>query len=373
MYSGEPKNFAERRAVMSEGALVTRDQESNEPIRGENKVMDMREAGCEIARIESALAEHTVDTRNIRVQPDCLLIGDRCLNLGDRGWAAFCPSVDAPLSYIERLDSDILAVVMQRHLQRGDLGSTVTAFEENGELVAFDRADLVRLKTTDVFQAVAESFGPDASDVEVSNVSLSAATAEFQFLSVNRLKNEVAPGDVVRAGLSVTHSPVGAHPTWVEAYLERLICRNGMLHRDHIGRQKPRTRRLPLDMPGAHDMQLLQVQRLATQEFATLDRKLNALNQLREERADVEPMLRRWLEMARLSVSALLPLLMEAWRVEGSEHTAYGVLNAITRLATHSNVLTVRQRRTIARLAGLLAFQNVHLCPRCFSVLRDAA
>lgn len=334
--------------------------------------MDFAEAGNEIARMEDVLAEHAVHTENLRVQPDGLVMGDRLIGVADRGWSAFCSSVDAPVSYIRRLDPDIRAAVMQRHLKRGDLGSTITVVEEAGELVAFDRADLVRLKTSDVLNAVAEGLESNLADMEVSNLRLRAASSEFQLLSINRLKSEVVPGDVVRAGLSIVHSPVGAHPTWVEAYLERLVCSNGMLHRDHVGRQKPRTRRLPIEMAGAREMQFDQVRRLAAEAFATLEQKLSALQALRDEGVDVERLLTAWLERARLSVGALMPRLMEAWRIEGADDTAYGVLNAITRVATHSRDLKLHERRTIARLAGLLAFRNLHLCPRCFSFLSNA-
>jgi hypothetical protein len=69
----------------------------------------------------------------------------------------------------------------------------------------------------------------------------------------------------------------------------------------------------------------------------------------------------------------MMPRLLAAWRVEGSETTHYGAVNALTRVGTHDQELSDRQRRVLASLGGLLAFSNVHICPRCFSVLGTAS
>jgi hypothetical protein len=48
--------------------------------------------------------------------------------------------------------------------------------------------------------------------------------------------------------------------------------------------------------------------------------------------------------------------LEEAWRTEGAERSRYGVLNALTRLATHERALPVATRRALARAAARVAF-----------------
>jgi hypothetical protein len=65
----------------------------------------------------------------------------------------------------------------------------------------------------------------------------------------------------------------------------------------------------------------------------------------------------------------LLNLVDAAWKTEGGESTAYGFLNALTRVATHEIELSVPQRRRLDLLAGIFAGQDVHLCPACFSVM----
>jgi hypothetical protein len=48
--------------------------------------------------------------------------------------------------------------------------------------------------------------------------------------------------------------------------------------------------------------------------------------------------------------------LEDAWRAEGAEPSRYGVLNALTRLATHDGALPVATRRALARAAERVAF-----------------
>lgn len=55
------------------------------------------------------------------------------------------------------------------------------------------------------------------------------------------------------------------------------------------------------------------------------------------------------------------------------DETAYAALNALTWVASHTDRLTLAERRGLARLAGVLAFRHEHLCPRCFSILRVGA
>lgn len=82
-------------------------------------------------------------------------------------------------------------------------------------------------------------------------------------------------------------------------------------------------------------------------------------------------MLERWLLRARLS--GQLQRLLSAWRAEGGEDTIYGAINAVTRVATHERELSERQRHILTALAGLLAFPEVHVCPRCNSILAGRA
>jgi hypothetical protein len=175
---------------------------------------------------------------------------------------------------------------------------------------------------------------------------------------------------VVKAGLRITHSFTGWHATTVQSFLYRLVCENGMTHRECVSSRSAHTRRLPVSHPDALALQTAQVRRLAKQTWQALDAKLESVRTLQDEPVDATGLMIRWIERARLSTRYVLPRLRQAWEEEGSEPTIYGVVNAFTRAGTHGRVLSARVRRTLMALGGTLAFHRMHLCPQCFSMMR---
>jgi hypothetical protein len=177
----------------------------------------------------------------------------------------------------------------------------------------------------------------------------------------------------VTAGLQITYSVTGEAATTIESYFYRLVCENGMVHRECVSAKAARTRRLPVTHANARELQLDQVRRLAVSEWSALTAKLESLHRLNSKPLDVLAFFRRSLERARLRLGALLALLEAAWQCEGGQATAWGAMNALTRVATHERNLPHRTRRVLAGLAGILAFRDRHVCPRCFSYLAGAA
>ena len=90
------------------------------------------------------------------------------------------------------------------------------------------------------------------------------------------------------------------------------------------------------------------------------------------ERVEFDHFATHWLRRSRLSPQRLLPLLRQAHEVEGGEDSAYGVLNAFTRVATHQADLSLNIRHVLARLGGLLAFGHSRMCPRCWSLIASS-
>jgi hypothetical protein len=152
-------------------------------------------------------------------------------------------------------------------------------------------------------------------------------------------------------------------------YVLRLICTNGMTHRDCVNQRSARTRRLDNSRGDAAERRLDQIRRLTRATWGRLRTRLQAIRELQNERIGVAQLWRQFLARSRLSSESLLRHLEEAWTTEGREETAYGAFNALTRVATHATDLSVRQRSALAALAGVLANRAVHICPRCFSVI----
>ena len=103
-----------------------------------------------------------------------------------------------------------------------------------------------------------------------------------------------------------------------------------------------------------------------------LNERLDGLSRLTTERADLEHLGPNWLRRSRLSPDRVMPLLRQAHAEEGAEDTAYGIMNAFTRVATHSTELSPNIRNILARMGGLLAFGHSRLCSKCWSLIAAA-
>lgn len=328
----------------------------------------------QLADAIEAVVDHESGLREWPIRPGSLAmtsgsglaIGDAVLDLEGDGIKRLCEQLSAPANYLAKLDDDLRQLVLQRHLDQGDgLRNCSTILSRDNRLLGFGRADLCRIQGAEVLEAVRQGTQREltAHDLQLSDDSLQLD------LLVSDQAQEVASGDVLSAGLRVTHTFSGRHATWIECFVLRLVCTNGLIHRECQGRQASRTRRLPANRENSRRMQVDQVRRLSSELIATLDRKLTAIAKLRQSEVEVDALFTRWLNRARLSPRLWLPTLQEAWRTEGSEETAYGVMNAFTRVATHDRDLSPRQRRILSGLAGILAFEDLHYCQHCFSFL----
>lgn len=359
-------------------------------IRATNTPMTLAQAGEFIAAHEAGLRRDRVHAHLLRVDSDRLVAGDREYRLGE-GVRRLCTRLHAPADYVAGLPATLRDRVLQYHLESGNLGRSSAPgdfwlFSRDGVFLDLVPAHLHSLDGGAVLQAVRAGVGDDAAALEVQNLTIDDEAFRIDLVSP-RIANEVRPGDVIGGGVQVEHSLVGDRAPVVMAYVVRLVCSNGLVRRECLGRKgeqggsrcTPRTRRLGSDRADAHQLQVEQVRRLVAETWEGLLAKMEAICRLRDERVDnPEKQLEQFLRQGRLASRGLMAVLRQAWTEEGQEPTAFGLLNALTRAATHpitvrqgarDITLTPRQRRLLARLAGLFAYRHVHLCPHCFSVL----
>ena len=116
-----------------------------------------------------------------------------------------------------------------------------------------------------------------------------------------------------------------------------------------------RVRRLPTAWKDSVDQLAGQVRRLSADAWDRLSPLLNTIRESRDERIEVATARDQMLRRARMYSENLVHILQTAWELEGSESTAYGLLNALTRVATHEVSLSTRHRLALARLSSVLA------------------
>ena len=276
--------------------------------------------------------------------------------------------IGAPARYLEKHTPRFQATALAEHAGRGDFGPKPSLVVRNGELVTVARGDLFALSNAAMLRAVAEGVGDYAETLLMTDIERDAEGLNISLISPSK-EIAVRPGDVVQSGLHIVHERFGNQATVIEAFIYRLICSNGMTRRECVPNGIKRTRKLPIDFPNNRELQMDQVRQLTRQNWNGLQAQLGALRASSERPAHVEELLSRWLQRGRLFSDSIMQRLLSAWRNEGSENTQYGAVNALTAVATHDRDLSERHRRALATLAGLLAFSEVHICERCFSVL----
>ena len=327
-----------------------------------------------LAASDAAISRVPIDARDLQFQAEGVISSGRLIRTDQIIRNRLFDKVGAPAGYLQNHSLSFQADALSAHASRGDFGQEPTLVLRDSELVTIVKGELFALANGDVIRSVEEELGDEGKSLIATRVERREERLDVDLLSPSK-EISVRPGDIVRSGLHITHERFGKQGTQIEAFVYRLVCSNGMTRREcvHDGEQKARTRKLPADFPNNHELQMNQVRRLVRRNWSLLDSQLRAFKATSERFADVEEVLTRWLQRARISSDNMLPRLLAAWEVEGAERTHYGAINALTRVATHDRTLSGRQRRTLATLAGLLAFSEVHICQTCFSVLTKGA
>lgn len=330
----------------------------------------------------------TPDTR-IRVHADQLNIGDDNLSLNPLGWGRLAKHYGAPWCYWTRIEPDFRSEIAQYHIDHERLGTPVGP-QESVEVIAvqnrfigFRQSHLVHLNFVAVVQAVIAGLGRDGQFYTVNRLQVTDESV-FVELKTPRRTHAVKAGDIVQCGIAFSHSFLGTTPTTVDLFVFRCVCSNGMTLRNCIGHAAiSRSRRLKRKGDNSILDAVSQIERMTQERMSHLDALLTSLGRLPEARiapavgADDEESMRRFL-MPTLRATHLWSndlwhrVLAPAWRNAhggNGELHEFAAVNTVTYVATHQEDLSFRQRRTLARLAGLLAFRQVHICPRCHNAV----
>lgn len=370
--------LAESKGTYPSPPELSDEQEITQPIFAENratftKVDDLLETVTAFDRQFSRLNV----AGNVRVQDHVLSVGDSSVSLDEEGISRLCSGLGIPTPYVSTLPEPLRSGLLQHHLDARDFLPTsirasgaVSVVAREGKFIGFSRGDLVHVDLPEVITAVADECDRKGLNLKVHRADLDNSLCQIELVSPETT-NEPSPGDVLMGGVALSFSPVGDRATTIETFLYRLICRNGMVHRVCVeNRALTRTRRLPVSHPEARSLQVRQLHDLTSGVVDKLQAHLADVSALREEHLeDPSQFLAQMLRHARLWSRTTADRLHAAWRVEGAEPTAYGVFNALTRVASHDQEFGQRLRRSLSALAGLLSHRRTHICPRCYSVV----
>jgi hypothetical protein len=244
------------------------------------------------------------------------------------------------------------------------------ACNESGTIVAASRADILHLDNSQVVAAVRAAW-PNNISPETLYVSMSLTETEFELTChTDALSVEPRPGDILNGGISIRHSQVGSYPTVVLSYVHRLVCSNGLTQRVCFDGTPSRTKRGHQDSP---DRTLDAIGRQVRQAWTQLDERMSGMKELLKHRLDgeglPEGLRRRW--SINRGVAEEIAAAMQHDEL-GRTQTEYDLMNALSRVATHSHRLEPRYRRQLSLAAGIFAQHHVHRCEQCGTWLFDA-
>lgn len=213
--------------------------------------ISLRELAIEIERQNDIKQDYLVDTKNMRMET---FEGVAYLHLYDHGSEAIEPLeinqfahrqigsyLKIPADYYNRMQNEMsellvqnvntwLSRISEKRMIRA-LGGTARAFLSS------------RYKVIDN-TTIAEIALPIIAEMKGAKVESCQITERQMYIKVvnQRLEAEVAPGDIVQAGLIISNSEVGQGAVNIQPLVYRLVCSNGMIVNEartrakHIGR-----------------------------------------------------------------------------------------------------------------------------------------
>ena len=275
------------------------------------------------------------------------------------------------------IDPDLRAQHFNRRLQekrsKGEFpGEISLTLDGHDRVLGFDKPGLLKIDACYLIQIVTSSLprGLQPDEVQVSRIHCSPTILSISCFSPQRLV-EPQVGDIVNGGVDVHHSITGEFGTQIRCYLRRLICENGatthVCSNSSSSSKRVRSRRLFATAFVQDDM-VSQIRRLLVEAWDQLDEKLNTVPKLLKRPNISSEFLDRQRTRFSLNNNIITAIGNAADDDElASTGSQFDSFNAISRVATHNQSLSLRQCRTLMHMAGELSQHHVHRCDQCGS------
>ena len=248
-----------------------------------------------------------------------------------------------PYAYYERVMNNnpvLLAENVNNWLGQTQNKRMIRTYQADGSTVwDLMRADLSNKYLTFDNEDVAEAVLPVMFDEKLEIISSNVTEKKLYIKAVtDKLTGEIEKGDVVRGGVIVSNSEVGYGSVNVQAFIERLVCMNGMIaetsfRRRHIGSSHDITDLLSRDtLNKTSDALVGQVQDVVRNVLSS-EGFNNVLGKLREtteteiaKPIDAVEIIQKQFKFTDDEKDSVLNHL-----IKGGDTTKWGLTNAVTR------------------------------------------
>lgn len=329
-----------------------------------------------ISKLYGGLKSFVVSTQQIALTENGLLnTGKNEFALSREASEQFARFLKIPGDFYLTLEPDLRSLIFNRRFKakavEGGIGPDVRiTLNQDNHIIGYDDPKLLKINPMTLMEVVSNSLpqGLSAQQVEVSRLHLSSTILSFSCYSP-QIESQPRVGDVINGGIDVHHGASGEFGTQIRCYLRRQICSNGACTHICEDEKYVRARRLANGRFDDKDM-VDQIQRLLKEAWAQLDGKLEAIKGLLSRDRPSLDFLRQQRTRFSLNNRVLREVEIAMNQDElGPTHTQFDLFNAISRAATHSDPLSLRQQRRMMFMAGEFSQQDVHRCPHCGSWL----
>ena len=248
-----------------------------------------------------------------------------------------------PYAYYERVMNNnpvLLAENVNNWLGQTQNKRMIRTYQSDGSTVwDLMRADLSNKYLTFDNEDVAEAVLPVMFDEQLEIISSNVTEKKLYIKAVtDKLTGEIESGDVVRGGVIVSNSEVGYGSVNVQAFIERLVCMNGMIaetsfRRRHIGASHDITDLLSRDTLNKTSEALVGQVQDVVRNVLSNEGFNNVLGKLREtteteiaKPIDAVEIIQKQFRFTEDEKDSVLNHL-----IKGGDTTKWGLTNAVTR------------------------------------------
>lgn len=337
---------------------------------------NLEQLATEISELYSGLEDIVVPAEQISLQENGLLdTGKSRFPVTREASEQFSKLLKVPAEFYLTLEPDLRSAIFNRRFQarvaEHNLGQDIRiSLNENNHIIGYDDPKLLKISPATLMETMNSMLpeGLSAQQIEISRLHINSGTLSFSCFSP-QIESQPRVGDIINGGIDVHHSISGEFGTQVRCYLRRQICSNGACIHICEDEKKVRARRLHNGRFDDKDM-VSQLERLFKEAWLQLDGKLQAVKELLNKERPSLDFLRRQRTRFSLNNRILREIEIALNQDEaGPTNTQYDFFNALSRVASHDELLTLRQRRIMMFMAGEFSQINIHICPQCHTWL----
>lgn len=291
------------------------------------------------------------------------------------GLDQFAEITEIPKPFFRTLEPDLRSMIFNRRFQTRLSDQRIPRdirinLDQQNQLIGFDDPKLLRISPLKLIDVLTSSLPNNlsAEKVKVARADIGIKRLQISCFSPDNI-TEPRPGDIINGGIDIIHYTSGDTATQINCYLRRLVCSNGATAHICNDNKHLRVRRLNNGSFDEVDM-LTQICHRLTEAWSQIDTKLDSVRALiKKTRTSLD-----FLQQQRIRFSLnnrILTAIQHAIDQDelGPTNTQFDIFNAISRVGTHNEALTFRQRRTLGQLAGEFSQQDIHKCDKCGSWL----